>query len=42
MWLFTSKSFMSIVANFPEKSKRLVRARMPGNIDELFPDAVVR
>ena len=42
MWLFTSKSFLSIVVDLTDDSKFLVRARMPGDIEELFSDAVVR
>ena len=42
MWLFTSKSFVSIVVDLNDKTKRLVRARMEGDIEELFPNAVVR
>ena len=42
MWLFTSKSFVSIVVDLTDDSKFLVRARMRGDIEELFPDAVVR
>jgi hypothetical protein len=42
MWLFTSKSFVSIVVDLNDKTKRLVRARMGGDIEELFPNAVVR
>jgi len=42
MWLFTSKSFLSIVVDLTDDSKFLVRARMPGDIEELFPEAVVR
>ncbi len=42
MWLFTSKSFVSIVVDLNDRTKRLVRARMAGDIEELFPSAVVR
>ena len=42
MWLFTSKSFVSIVIDLTDDTKFLVRARMPGDIEELFPDALVR
>lgn len=41
MWLFTSKSFVSIVADKNDAHRRLVRARCPGDIEELFPQADV-
>ena len=42
MWLFTSKSFVSIVVDLNDESRRLVRARFSGDIQELFPNAEVR
>ena len=42
MWIFTSKSFVSVVLDLNDPSRRLVRARFAGDIEELFPDAVVR
>ena len=43
MWLFTSKSFLSVVSDQenPSGDKLLVRARVSGDIEEIFPDATV-
>lgn len=41
MWLFTSKSFVSIVSVRDHPDVRLVRARFPRDIHELFPTADV-
>ncbi|MEW6237635.1 MAG: hypothetical protein AB1656_19805 [Candidatus Omnitrophota bacterium] len=41
MWLFTSRSFVSIVVDKDNPGRRLVRARCKGDIEELFPDADV-
>ena len=43
MWLFTSKSFLSVVADKdqPDGPKLLVRSRVQGDIEEVFPDADV-
>ena len=43
MWLFTSNSFVSVVADRDDtqSSRLLVRARIKGDIDQLFPDAEV-
>ena len=43
MWLFTSNSFVSVVADRDDtqSSRLLVRARIKGDIDQLFPDAGV-
>jgi hypothetical protein len=43
MWLFTSNSFVSVVADRDDtqSSLLLVRARIKGDIDQLFPDAEV-
>ena len=41
MWLFTSKSFLSVVADKDQSDgpKLLVRSRVQGDIEEVFPDA---
>lgn len=43
MWLFTSKSFLSVVADKdnPQGDCLLVRSRVAGDIEEMFPDATV-
>ena len=43
MWLFTSKSFLSVVADKdnPQGDRLLVRSRVEGDIEEMFPDATV-
>ena len=43
MWLFTSNSFVSVVADRDDTQspRLLVRARIKGDIDQLFPDAEV-
>ena len=43
MWLFTSKSFLSVVADKenPKGDRLLVRSRIAGDIEEVFPDANV-
>ena len=41
MWLFTSGSFVSIVANRDDPKKLLVRGREEGHIERLFPKASV-
>ncbi len=41
MWIFTSKSFLSIVEHMDEPSLLHVRARFPGDIEEIFPQADV-
>ena len=43
MWLFTSKSFLSVVADKdqPDGPKLLVRSRVQGDIEEIFPNADV-
>ena len=43
MWLFTSKSFLSIVSDKenPTGDRLLVRSRILGDIDEVFPSADV-
>ena len=43
MWLFTSKSFLSVVSDKenPTGDRLLVRSRIMGDIEEVFPDADV-
>ena len=43
MWLFTSNSFVSVVADRDDTQspRLLVRARIKGDIDQLFPNAEV-
>jgi len=43
MWLFTSKSFLSVVADKenPKGDRLLVRSRIAGYIEEVFPSADV-
>jgi len=41
MWLFTSKSFISIVQKPGDTDLLTVRARMKGDIESLFPEAKV-
>lgn len=43
MWLFTSKTFLSVVADKdqPDGPKLLVRSRVQGDIEEIFPNADV-
>ncbi len=39
MWIFTSKSFLSVVVDRSHPSRLLVRARMKGDIEVMFPNA---
>lgn len=41
MWLFTSKSFISIVQKPGDTDLLTVRARIKGDIENMFPDAKV-
>lgn len=41
MWLFTSKSFISIVQKPGDTDLLTVRARIKGDIESMFPDAKV-
>lgn len=41
MWLALSGSFLSIVADRKDKSRLLVRARVAGHIEAVFPTAEV-
>lgn len=42
MWLFTRGNFLSIVQDLDNRNNLLVRARYDGDIEELFPSAMVR
>ena len=39
MWLFTNSAFISIVADRDDPTKLLVRARLPHDINSVFPTA---
>jgi predicted transposase YdaD len=41
MWLFTTSGFLSIVDKGGDGTTLLVRARRKGEIESIFPDAVV-
>jgi hypothetical protein len=41
MWLFSSTGFLSIVADRDNPDRLLVRARVAGHIESVFPDAKV-
>lgn len=41
MWLFLSNAFLSIVGKGGDASTLLVRGRVPGDIERVFPEAVV-
>lgn len=41
MWICTNKSFLSIVADRSNNENLLVRARISGHIENVFPDASV-
>ena len=41
MWIFTPKAFLSIVAHRGKPDYLLVRARLPGDIENVFPAAQV-
>lgn len=41
MWLALSNSFLSIVADRKDKNRLLVRARVAGHIEAVFPTAEV-
>ncbi len=42
MWVFTSKSFLSIVEHPSEEGLLWARARFPGHIEAAFPEAQVQ
>ena len=41
MWIFLNNSFLSIVENRNNKEELLVRSRIKGDIDKIFPDSNV-
>jgi hypothetical protein len=41
MWIFFRDSFLSVVRHDTDDSMLLVRARVPGDIERVFPDASV-
>ena len=41
MWIFTNNSYLSVVENRDDKSTLLVRARIKGDIENVFPNAKV-
>ena len=41
MWVFLNNAFLSIVAHREQPDAMLVRARLPGDIERVFPDADV-
>lgn len=41
MWICTNQAFLSCVAHRNDPTKLLVRARMKGHIEAVFPDAEV-
>jgi hypothetical protein len=41
MWIFLNDAFLSIVADRDDKTHLLVRARVAGDIERVFPDATV-
>ncbi len=41
MWLFLNNAFLSAVAHRTQPDDLLVRARVSGDIERVFPDAVV-
>ncbi|EGD6457267.1 hypothetical protein IAJ44_004328 [Salmonella enterica] len=41
MWLFSSQSFLSVVQHSTNPAILVVRARRPGHIEKMFPDAAV-
>jgi hypothetical protein len=41
MWIVKNNSFLSIVADRNDKDRLLVRARIKGDIEAVFPDAEV-
>lgn len=41
MWLLMNKSYMSIVESKNKKNELLVRARVEGDIDRVFPEVKV-
>ena len=41
MWIVINKTFISIVENRHNKNELLVRSRVKGDIEKIFPDAEV-
>jgi hypothetical protein len=41
MWIFANNAFVSIVEFRDEPDMLLIRARLPGDIQAMFPDAEV-
>ena len=41
MWIFLNNSFLSIVENRNNKEELLVRSRIKGDIDKIFPESNV-
>ena len=41
VWIFLNNSFLSIVENRNNKEELLVRSRIKGDIDKIFPDSNV-
>lgn len=41
MWIFMNKAALSIVADRHEENNLMVRARIKGDIEQVFPDADV-
>jgi hypothetical protein len=41
MWIFTPNAFLSIVSHRGKPDHLLVRARLPGDIERVFPEAKV-
>lgn len=41
MWIFTNKAFLSVVDKAPDPTKLVVRARVEGHIEAVFPNAKV-
>lgn len=41
MWIMLNKSFLSVVADRDDKDNLLVRARLAGHIESVFPEAKI-
>ena len=41
MWIFLNNSFLSMVENRNNKEELLVRSRIKGDIEKVFPDSDV-
>jgi len=42
MWILMNDSFLSVVKDRDKKNSLLVRARVEGDIERVFPDAIVK